>query len=103
MRLWLGDREIDVVESGAAQGQQLDPAGGELAGPDGQLLLGKPEGSSPLRATNRNRREDQEKNAVTVLIAEPIWGNKEILSKEPSNAATLSDKVNKTENQGTKI
>jgi len=37
------------------------------------------------------------------LIAEPIWGNKEILSKKPSNAATLSEKVNKTENPGTKM
>jgi hypothetical protein len=40
---------------------------------------------------------------VTVLIAEPIWGNKEILKKEPSNAATLSEKVSKTENPGTKM
>jgi hypothetical protein len=40
---------------------------------------------------------------VTVLIAEPIWGSKEILQKEPSNAATLSEKVNKTENPGTKM
>jgi hypothetical protein len=40
---------------------------------------------------------------VTVLIAEPIWGNKEILKKEPSNAATLSEKINKTENPGTKM
>ncbi len=40
---------------------------------------------------------------MTVLIAEPIWGNKEILKKEPSNAATLSEKVNKTENPGTKM
>ena len=39
---------------------------------------------------------------MTVLIAEPIWGNKEILNKEPSNAATLSEKVDKTENPGIK-
>ena len=40
---------------------------------------------------------------MTILIAELIWGNKEILKKEPSNAATLSEKVNETENPGTKM
>jgi hypothetical protein len=40
---------------------------------------------------------------VTVSIAEPIWDNKEILKKEPSNAATLSEKVNKIEISGTKM
>jgi hypothetical protein len=37
------------------------------------------------------------------LIAEPIWGSKEILQKEPSNAATLSENMNKTENPVTKM
>jgi hypothetical protein len=40
---------------------------------------------------------------VTVLIAEPIWDNKEILKKELSNAATLSEKVNKAENPDTRM
>jgi hypothetical protein len=40
---------------------------------------------------------------VRVLIAEPIWGTKEILKKELSNAATLSDKVNKIEIPGTRM
>ena len=55
-----------------------------------------------MRFTDRDRREDQEKNAVTVLIAEPIWGDKEILKKEPSNAVTLSEEVNKNKKFGHK-
>jgi hypothetical protein len=38
-----------------------------------------------------------------VLIAEPIWENKEIRSKALSNAATLSEKVNKAVNPGAKM
>jgi hypothetical protein len=79
--------------------QQIKTVSRTGAACDQDLIAGIKE----IRATDWDRREDQEKNAVTILIAEPIWGNKEILNKEPSNAATLSEKVNKSENPGTKI